>query len=246
MNKNNFLEVIEQSDIASHKEYLGQVLRPAIDILKNKDAKPRLGCSRFGGAPDLPIGSEWPTYEGKPYRFLGQINFAEIPSTEANLPSKGILSLFVAGTNPDGDCYLETYEDGYIHAIYIPESTKLETIFPLRSDIGKPTVIEFSPTIDIPYDEYQVNDWPFEEDQNDIYTEIRDSLHKSSDYLLGYPSYCSLAYDPTPGAEWIPLLTIDSDDDLEWCWHDGDKLMIFIETERLRNLDFSRLKSDAG
>lgn len=246
MNRNNFLEIIEQSNIANHKEYLSQVVRPAIDILKNKNAEPRLGCSRFGGAPDLPIGSEWPTYEKKLYRFIGQINFTEIASPERGLPSKGLLSLFVADDNYDDDEYLEVFEDGYIHGIYIPETTNLETIMPPHSDIGKTTVIEFFPTIDIPYDEYQLKDWPFDEVQSDIYTEIRDSLHKSSDYLLGYPSHYSLAYDPTPEAEWISLLTVDSDDSLEWCWHDGDKLMIFIETERLKNLDFSRLKSDAG
>ncbi|MBH5319399.1 DUF1963 domain-containing protein [Paenibacillus sp. GSMTC-2017] len=246
MNSNHFLETIEQSNLASHKEYLRQVVRPAIDILKKNDAEVRMGCSRFGGAPDLPVGSEWPTYETNPYRFLGQINFAETAFAEASLPSKGLLSLFVADYNSDGDSFLEAFENGYIHAIYIPEPMDLVTISPPQSDISKTTVIEFFPTMDIPYDEYQVKDWPFEEEQNDTYTEIRDSLHKSSDYLLGYPSHCSLAYDPSPGAGWISMLTIDSNDDLEWCWHDGDKLMIFIETERLKNLDFSALKSDAG
>lgn len=55
MNNNDFLEKIEQSGIARHKEYLRQVVRPAIDIVKNNDVEPRLGCSRFGGAPDLPM-----------------------------------------------------------------------------------------------------------------------------------------------------------------------------------------------
>lgn len=243
MIKNNFLQMIEQSSIENHKEYLFQVLRPAIDILKNTDKEPTLGCSRFGGAPDLPVGSEWPTYEKKPYRFLGQINFAEIASTESSLPSHGLLSLFVIDDNNDD---LETSEDGYIRGIYIPETTNLETMMSPHSATVKTTVIEFLPTIDIPYDEYQVKDWPFDEAQSDTYTEIRDSLHKSSDYLLGYPSHYTLAYNPTPGSEWISLLTVDSDDDFEWCWHDGDKLMIFIEKERLKNLDFSRLKCDAG
>lgn len=245
MNKNNFLEMIEQSNINNHKKYLSQVLRPAFDIVRNTDTELRMGGSRFGGAPDLPIGSEWPMYEKKPYRFLGQINFTEITSTERGLPSKGLLSLFVANDNFE-DVYLEAFEDGYIHGIYIPETNNLGTLMPPYSDIGKTTVIEFYPTIDIPYDEYQMKDWPFDEVESDIYTEIRDSLHKSSDYLLGYPSHNTLAYDPTPGSEWIPLLTVDSDESLEWCWHDGDKLMIFIEKERLNNFDFSRLKSDAG
>ncbi|ATP42406.1 hypothetical protein CSE16_08590 [Solibacillus sp. R5-41] len=238
--------MIAQSDIGIHKEYLRQVLRPAIDVLKHKDAELQLGCSRFGGEPDLQVGSEWPTYGTNPYRFLGQINFAEIPSTEANFPTKGILSLFVADDHPDYDCNLEVFEEGYIHGIYIPELTNLETIISPNPDIGRAIAIKFSSRIDIPFDEYQLKDSPFMENQSDQYTEIRDSLHKSTDYLLGYPSHYTLAYDPTPGEEWVSLLTIDSDDDLEWCWHDGDKLMIFIELERLKNLDFSRLRSDAG
>lgn len=246
MNRNNFLELIEQSEIRNHKEYLLQVSRPAFDILKQKEVELRLGSSRFGGAPDLPAGSEWPTYGTNPYRFLGQINFAEIPPTEAGLPTKGLLSLFTANNHPDEDAYLEVFEDGYLHAIYIPEPTNLEMIMAPYPNLGKAVAIGFSQTLDIPYDEYQAKDWPFTEEESEIYTDIRETLHKSSDYLLGYPSYYSLAYNPTPGAEWISFLTIDSDDDLEWCWHDGGKLMLFIELERLKKRDFSKLKSDAG
>lgn len=245
MNTDKFLETVMQSDISKHKEFFVQVMHPAIDILKNENRQPYLGCSRFGGAPDLPVDTEWPTYNMEPYRFLGQINFSEITDAETGLPKSGLLSLFVADDS-EGECYLETWEEGYIHAIFTPETTKLETIMPPNSINSKATVIEFSKTIDIPYDEYQVKDWPFDEEESDIYSEIRESLHKSSDYLLGYPSHCTLAYDPTPGAEWISLLTIISDDNLEWCWHDGDKLMIFIQREHLKNLDFSSLKADAG
>ena len=53
-------------------------------------------------------------------------------------------------------------------------------------------------------------------------------------------------YDPTPGAEWISLLTVGSLDEFEWCWHDGDTLMVFIEPAKLEQKDFSHLKSDAG
>ena len=66
------------------------------------------------------------------------------------------------------------------------------------------------------------------------------------DKLLGYPSVSSLGYDPTPGPKWLPLLTLTSHDHLEWCWHDGDYLFVFIERDRLAARDFSRLRSDAG
>ena len=65
------------------------------------------------------------------------------------------------------------------------------------------------------------------------------------DYMLGYPSSCSLAYDPTPKGDWMSLLTLRSHDKFDWCWHD-DNLMIFIEKDKLKNADFSNLKTDAG
>ena len=65
-------------------------------------------------------------------------------------------------------------------------------------------------------------------------------------YLLGYPGVSTLAYDPTPGPGWTSLLTLTSMKELDWCWHDGDFLHIFIERERLARADFTRLASDAG
>jgi uncharacterized protein YwqG len=245
MKIDSFLEIMAKSKIAKYKEYLCQTVRPAIDIIKNRNEKPYLGCSRFGGTPDLPVGSEWPTHDSVPYRFLGQINFADLPLSEIELPSSGLLSLFVAD-DPTGECYLEVFEDEYLHTIYIPELTNIENVSSPNTVFGKTTVVKFCSTIDIPYDEYQIKDWPFDEEETDDYNEIRSFLHESDDYLLGYPSHCTLAYNPTPGTEWVSLLTIGSDNDLEWCWHDGDKLMIFIERERLKNSDFSSLKADAG
>jgi hypothetical protein len=84
-----------------------------------------------------------------------------------------------------------------------------------------------------------------------VLSSVRDSpgslqLHPSERYLLGYPFNMTLAYDPTPGADWRSLLTVSSDDDLEWHWHDGDWLVTFIEEQRLRAGDFSQIRADAG
>ena len=118
--------------------------------------------------------------------------------------------------DPDGESDLFWGDPGYIHAEFFTDITKLVP------NVSPDSVARGS------------------------YSDLRNSLHQSDDYLLGYPSHCSLAYDPTPGAEWISLFTANSDDELEWSWHDGDKLMIFIEIERLKKHDFSNLRSDAG
>jgi hypothetical protein len=90
------------------------------------------------------------------------------------------------------------------------------------------------------------NTWPISESQQDAYWELRCLLHPSRRYLFGYPFNTTLAYDPTPGPEWQSLLTLSSDDDLDWCWHDGDWLVTFIEEQRFSVGDFSRIMADAG
>jgi uncharacterized protein YwqG len=264
MNIVDLIKEVEASKIAKNKEFIIRRVRPAVDIIKKDNATSFLACSRFGGMPDLPVGTKWPVYEDDdgnpiPYQFLGQINFADIQPTNNGLPTSGLLCLFVA----EGKFW---QDDGYINAIYISDLTNLETaklpsipneckfdgeLTPLsyyfRSN-KKTFVLEFTPTLDMPQDEYQVDDFPpfkyGEEDYNN-YQNIRNSLH-SDKYLLGYPTHCSLAYDPTPGPEWICFLCVDSDNDFEWCWHDGDRLFVFIEKEKLKELDFKNLKSDAG
>jgi uncharacterized protein YwqG len=242
----NFLQILEQTPIALHKDYLCRVLRTAIEIIRTDSEISLLG-SRYGGSPDLPEGFEWPNHQLGLYRFLGQFNFAEIPKVNAGFPESGLLSLFVAD-DTDTESGLFWGDPGYIHAEFFSDITKLVPHIPPDSVAGGSScTIAFRQTLDLPFDEYQLNECPFQLDKlSESYEYLRNALHQSDDYLLGYPSHYSLGYDPTPGAEWISLLTVNSDEESDWHWHDNDKLMIFIETERLKKHDFSNLRSDAG
>jgi hypothetical protein len=82
-----------------------------------------------------------------------------------------------------------------------------------------------------PWDASARKKWPISESQRDAYWKLRLRLHPSRRYRLGYPFNTTLAYDPTPGPGWRSLLTLSSDDKLEWCWHDGDWLVTFIEEQ---------------
>lgn len=230
--------------LSSHLNFIRRVLRPAVTILR--DERPlEVGQSRFGGIPDLPAGATWPTHDDGPYRFLGQLNFTELPENRGFLPKTGLLSLFVAD-DPSGESEYFWGDAGYISAVWLPDSSTVEPIRSPFSDQEQPgTALSFRSTLDIPYDAEQVDDWPFDEAGSDAFRALRTSLHASDDYLLGYPSHCSLAYDPTPPGS-LPFLTLGSDESLDWCWHDGDKLMVFIDSDRLRAKDFSELLADAG
>ena len=245
----NLLKTLENLNLEKHKNFIAKTVRPAVEIIKLKNAGQGLACSRFGGLPDLPAGTKWPEFNSIPYRFLGQINFADIPAAETGLPSIGLLSIFVSDKKDD-EPPIFYREDGFVHAIYIPELSNLETLNPPPNfGIENPCeiVLKFQPTVDIPFDNDQVKDWPFnDEEENEIYDEIRASLHKKDEYLLGYPAHNTLAYDPIPNPGWISLLNLFSDRKLKWQWADGDNLMIFIEKEKLEISDFSNLKADAG
>lgn len=110
-------------------------------------------------------------------------------------------------------------------------------------DVPKAKALSLTGGVNVPDNMDVRNDWPFE---YKTFCELTDALKARNEYLLGYPSFYTLAYDPTPGPEWVSLLTLSSLDQFGWCWHDGDKLMVFIESDRLAKQDFSNLKSDAG
>jgi hypothetical protein len=232
------------SRLAGHQARLRALVRPAYDLIR-AEAGAHAGRSRIGGSPDRPPGRPWPAHRLGPYRFLLQLDFGEVGAAATDLPTSGLLCLFVA---EDLDGEHSWADEGYLHAeFHDPSTVDLRPQAPPESvRHGGAVSITFRPTLDLPFDEYQRGGWVLDRDEVQAYDALRDSLHGAPDHLLGYPSHCSLAYDPTPGPEWLPLLTLSSDEGLEWFWHDGDRLMVFIERARLAVLDFSSLRADAG
>jgi uncharacterized protein YwqG len=226
------------NELAPHKSYLSSIAKPCIDITLT-GGRIQDSTSRFGGVPLVPQGFVWPTHDTGEYLFLGQINFSEISHTQQSLPKTGLLSLFYA-SDDEGEVFWG--DNGYILGYFFPDLEGL-TLSPEGNPKSKSKKMTFQEGVSIPLHEELRSDWPFD---TDVFYDLRDLKSASEDYLLGYPSHYSLAYDPTPGEDWVSLLTLTSHDELDWCWHDGDKLMIFIEKEKLAKQDFSYLKADAG
>ncbi|KKD60399.1 hypothetical protein RN22_11035 [Grimontia sp. AD028] len=232
----NFINSDEE--LSPHREYLDSITKPSLDISFSAD-EAKNHESRFGGIPLVSKDFEWPTHAEGEYRFLGQINFSEINDASNTLPKSGLLSLFYA-YDQDGEIFWG--DDGYVLGYFFPSTSEL-TLYnqPSKSSFSKKII--FTSGIEIPRHEDLRQDWPFDTDALYDLQELEDYCE---DYMLGYPSFYTLAYDPTPSEDWMSLLTITSYDEFEWCWHDGDKLMIFIEKEKIKNSDFSNLKTDAG
>jgi uncharacterized protein YwqG len=60
------------------------------------DAQLAVGASKFGGAPDLPSETAWPTLRGAPMSFIGQVRLDEVRPFDAErvLPASGLLLFF--------------------------------------------------------------------------------------------------------------------------------------------------------
>lgn len=241
--------------LTEHAEFVRGLVRPSVRITISKEAATGVQ-SKFGGPAMVPAGFEWPEHDVGLYYFLGQINFAEIENRPDSLPASGLLSLFNADYNPDSDSDAEVFwgDEGYLKAWYFED---LECLVPMKAPHGKDVTgkrIELVGDLDIPRHEDMLEGCPFDADILEDLLEVEGELPGPSanvemlatDYLLGYPSYHSLGYNPTPGPEWMSLLTIESYDDFNWCWQDGAKLMVFIEQDKLVARDFSNLMCDAG
>lgn len=237
---------IAELGLGEHREYLLNVARPSVEIITTQ-APITEGCSKFGGSPDVPADFQWPYHKLGPYRFIGQFNLVDIPKGPHGLPLDGLLSCFYAH-DENGESF--SGDPDYVRIYRFENAGALRSVEPPTAvRLGLTSTVTFKLGAEVPpwpWDETAAKKWPIPESQRDAYRQLRRRLHLSGRYLRGYPFNTTLAFDPTPGPDWHSLLTLSSNDELEWCWHDGDWLVTFIEEQRLRAGDFAKIESVAG
>jgi len=95
-----------EDDILRFREQMVMMRRNAIWLNVEGDSPGTVGCTKFGGIPDVPPDFVWPVFETntfddeevkpRPLAFLAQFNCAELKRRDKDrlLPSTGLLSFF--------------------------------------------------------------------------------------------------------------------------------------------------------
>lgn len=255
---NDMIEkIIEELKEKTTKEYI-KITAENTDEMTQFDSK-------LGGIPYIPDDFEYPysrTNPQQPLKLLVQINFADMPEIEEFKNLKGILQIYV---NPDDDMYGWDY-DNYTNqdnfrVIYhkdidlnadntdkIPQISRDDIYFPVENEVRLAGRKEYDfmnaeneSFIKIFCEIYNKYSDEKIESMYDLDEDICEKIYNEANYghkLGGYADY-------TQGEDFddeysVQLLQLDSDKNI--MWGDSGIAHWFINSEKLKNLDFSDIR----
>jgi uncharacterized protein (TIGR02996 family) len=251
------LEGIVELDLVALKDAVLRLARPIVTITTEpvKEDLLEVSGSKFGGHPDLPRDTPWPTCDQGPLGFLGQIAIRDVKNTQVarSLPEDGLLSFFAYQSFKTG------YQPGVVEAVENDTCVLITGASASRERRQPPEDLDegnailpscqlaFTETWDLP--DIKDNLPAFLEadleklnqgKRADAVHDLRRKCHPFGHHLMGYSVHFRTS-DPSPGPEWPHLLCLDSDNNLGWSWCDGEHLAVFVHEEDLANGTFLRV-----
>jgi Domain of unknown function (DUF1963) len=250
-----------ECELASVASVFCSLVRPIVRIEAHlgQDAAVPLGTSKFGGLPDMPATATWPSCEYGHLNFLGQIALAELKGMLVTpfygLPTDGSLLFFAHAAEGRQPGVVQRSDDGWEEVpnlaklLYVPGDEEVSRR-PAPDKLSKvggvapACSLEFREGLDFPNGE-DVDDPRFGED--DVFEGWRDDILSGdgSSHMMGYPIHARTR-NTSPGSDWLSLLTFGSDDNLGWCWCDGEHLDTFIRCDALANRTFDQFRAYAS
>ncbi len=182
---------------------LGAIIRPAI-VLETSASVGELAplASKFGGAPDVPVGFEWPHDEGQPLSFVAQLRLKELQAfdLEGRLPTSGLLSFW---TNyAVGNCGVFHFQSEDWQKLDLPQREICGGFFQkLRRRFAGKRILTLSPT-PLQFDVCPSHPWNcaefYGEEQTITESEglmraFEDLSYSSGHQMFGFP--CSVQND---------------------------------------------------
>ena len=257
------LQKLREGKLDGQAAAICSVARPALKLTPiPADEEAPLGASKFGGRPDLGADDKWPEYEGKLHTFVAQLRLEDLQAAQAGrlLPAQGLLSFFVF------DDHIETGQPaaegapGAWRVIYTQNLSQLRRLDPPKdfdegNRVAPECLLRMSETLDLPYvsvydldSEYRsvggqrAKSLGLTRESRDGYEAILEALlpeREERSHLLGWSHPQVLADDPVDEG-YQHLLTVASEEDLEWCWADGHQLYFSIKPDDLAAGRFER------
>ena len=259
------LQKLREGKLDSLAPVICSVARPALKLTTMPvEGEMSVGATKFGGKPDLDHGTDWPEFEGKLHTFIGQFRLEDLQETQAGrlLPRSGLLSFFVFDDPIETGQPAAEGAEGAWRVIYTPDTSRLRRCDPPKefdegNRLAPECLLQMQETLDLP----NVNTYDLERDYADRFTACRrakslglkrehgdayeavlESLlpeREERSHLLGWSHPQVLADDPVE-EDFRHLLTVASEECLEWCWADGHQLFYSIRPEDLSAGRFER------
>lgn len=175
--KDKLIKSIAEVELEDIAPKIVTAAKPAvlIELVESNDTNMKVGISKIGGNPDLPLGYKYPQWKNKPMGFIGQINLADASKfdEEGLLPKEGVLSFFYdLHEQPWG---FDPKELGFSKVEYFPPNIPLSRYEVPENEIRlKCSSVLFSASLTVPtlgsqaYDILQ-SQYPFNDEEENYY-----------------------------------------------------------------------------
>ena len=242
-----------------------RLAQPSLRLTAGKaSARP---VTRLGGRPNLPKGTQWPTWREAPLSFIAHFSLAELPEVDGlSLPREGALFFFYdADDQPWG---FDPQNKGCARVVYDPSPLTDHPVRPFPEDVEAevrfkglaltPSLEESWPSVD------EIRHLELSEEEFVAYLSREDELiHRVGghpDAIQGGPRlmaqlvsnglYCGdssgynegLARGLDKGAgDWLLLLQVCSEERAGMMWGDMGRLYFMMHKEDLRRRCFDNV-----
>jgi uncharacterized protein YwqG len=265
MKEMNILQ--ELLDTEGLRRVSSEIMRVALPSIRLRassvdEADLELGATKFGGAPDLPQGFQWPEWDGSPLPFVAQFRLSEATLYDPwhVLPTEGVLYFFIDFDNflslspPHQDMWKVLYEPTEhftLQRAVIPENIASNQRY-------RPSTVTYSTEITLPdYSEYDPTSLerlglsePLTDEEESAYYHIQQQLNGTDGSRYHTPIHRLLGHADViqwdmhrelegSATDWQLLLQVDSDDAPDTEWGDTGRIYYWIRTRDLMRKDFS-------
>ncbi len=235
-----------------------QTLRiPAWHMNCGPAGKVRPGCSKLGGLPDVTDDFIWPELEGRAYKFMAQINLAELPKhpdrrAAGMLPASKGLMLFFSN-------FLDKPTVGVPPLVYLLQHTRSAPLRPAvlpaalqSTDANQPALpLIISAGWSLPYNghSHAPPHWT-ESERQALDTWMEEIFEREIEEIGGHQFMgCANAIQyepeqtldksyPVPGTNWQQLLQVKSNKTRDWQFGDMGELIWLVPAAATRLGDF--------